>query len=231
MKNTGRPIKLETYEADIVEAYRNGETGTSIADRYGVKHNTVYELLRRNRIEIRARGGREKIYDEGFTQEFARLYRDGLNVRQIASQLNVGTGTVQRRLAALKATRPNGVRAKTITIPEDRGVLGYIAGLLDGEGNIQFKASGRHKTIGCKLQIYNTNQEVIEWLHANIGGGVMKQDRSKHGWKTCWVWSLYRARDMRMFLRAVLPFLIIKRNTAIAALALFDEILKEADDE
>lgn len=194
-----------------------------------MKHNTVYDFLRKKGIEIRDKGGRDKVYKDGFTQEFARLYKDGLSMKDISKQLGVGFGTIQRRLdeAGIR-TRPNGTSSISINMPTDPYKIGYIAGLLDGEGNLQLKKrQQRGNSIGGKAAIYNTNQEVILWLKENIGGVARLQDRSAQGWKNCWIWEIYRAQDLKIFLEALLPYLIIKRDTAATILAVLNEKLGE----
>jgi hypothetical protein len=74
-----------------------------------------------------------------------------------------------------------------------------------------------------KVAIYNTNKEVIDWLADNIGGKILFADRTSKGWKPVWIWTLYRAQDVKLFLETLLPYLIIKRDTAEAILALLAE--------
>lgn len=191
----------------VINDYLAGVHGTTLAKRYGVMPNALYGFLRSQGIAIRARGGSTAKYNS-FTDRFIELYQQGKTIQQIAKDLNVGTGTVQRAIAKHGTPRPNGTRSQTITIPIDLAIIGYVAGLLDGEGNLQLKED--HGSITCKLSIYNTSKEVIDWLVETIGGKVRIRDQE--GWKRCYIWTLYRAQDIYVLLKVLQPYLIIKRE-------------------
>jgi len=161
-----------------------------------------------------------------FTDKIVTAYKSGQTIKEIASHLEIGQGSVWRTLQAQGIkSRPHGLRQKTIRMPTDLELVGYIAGLFDADGNVQFR--NKHGTsIGCKASIYNTNRDLIEWLEKLIGGNVLWDTKrtERHGWKPMGTWTLYRARDVAAFLKAVEPFIIVKRDATKAALALFDEV-------
>lgn len=211
-----------TINIDVLVAeYEAGESSTVLAKRYDTKPQSIIRLLRKAGVTIRAKGGREKIYDEGWTQTFVTAYQQGETIQSIAERMHVGKGTVWRALKTT-GTRLRGIKAMTVTIPSDQTVIAYFAGLLDGEGNLQMR--GRHRnSITCKLCIYNTNREVIDWLSANFGGHQRWTIR-EDGWKSAGVWAVYRVYDVRALLCAAMPYLIIKRETAQAMLAVIDQM-------
>jgi len=219
----GRPSKLLKHAETIVSEYGAGVHGTVLAERYNVQQSAMYNFLKSQGVQIRARGGKTPKY-ESFNDQFLAMYREGKTIAQISEQLGVGNGTVQRAIAKYGKPRPNGTRQQTIHMPQDAAQIGYIAGLLDGEGNLQLKED--HESISCKLAIYNTCQEVIDWLHVTIGGNVQVQSREKKGWQTCYIWALYRAKDIYVLLKAVQPYLIIKREKCDMMLELLTAKLK-----
>lgn len=97
--------------------------------------------------------------------------------------------------------------AQSVVVPE--GVaLGYLAGLIDGEGSIGVRAKGNQF-----LSIYNTELAVMEWLTANVGGHVGGSP-DRRGRELCYCWTVQRARDVIAILCAVRPYLIAKAEDA-----------------
>jgi hypothetical protein len=123
---------------------------------------------------------------------------------------------------------PHGLRSRTITIPTDPIIIGYFCGLLDGEGHLQIAKGSR--SVGCKMSIYSTTPEIMQWLTKHFGGKVIyDKARVRRGWKPIGAWSLYRAQDVAALLNVILPYLIIKKPKAERALALFRDKFKVQD--
>ncbi len=100
---------------------------------------------------------------------------------------------------------------KTITMPNDPGILGYLAGLLDGEGCITIQNKS------WRIQIAMTHEPVIRWLGV-IGGSV--STRKVYGnRKPSWRWLLMRQADVLDFLETVAPHLMVKAQEANDAIA------------
>jgi transposase len=211
---------METNQL-IINEYKSGVSSPDLAKKYNKGNHTILKILRDNGVEIRSKGGKKKQYDYGWTQEFIKRYKSGQSIQSIAKELRVGYGTVMRSLKDIKK-RKVGLRKQTILMPTESYKLAYIAGIFDGEGNLQFR--NRYKSISCKVAIYNTNIDVINWLK-NLMGGKVRWDKSriKKGWLPCGSWELYRAKDVLVFLNAILPFLIIKKDAAKTSVALINE--------
>lgn len=100
-------------------------------------------------------------------------------------------------------------------VPTDPATLGYLAGLMDGEGCI----SRNNKC--WRVQIAMTDEAVIRWL-GSFGGRV--SERKLYGnRKPCWRWLLMRQEDVYRFLAAILPHMRVKTDQAIVALAEIDQ--------
>ena len=212
--------------AKLVAEYEAGESSTILSKRYEVSNHFVLKSLRDAGVNIRSKGGKKKIYDEGWTQAFVEAYKKGETIHSISKRMGVGQYTVLRALQADNIERrPHGLRALTVTIPSDQAKIAYFAGLLDGEGNLQL-ARERMKHLRTKLAIYNTNGEVLQWLVDNFGGTLRWQTdyHIERGWKPKGIWEVYRSRDVHALLQAALPYLIIKRDTARAMIAVFEAI-------
>lgn len=142
----------------------------------------------------------------------------------IATAIGVSHSTVQRTLSAAGVkTRPYGLRRATVRIPTDAAKLGYLAGLLDGEGSIQIRSKHSGRSVACKIAIYSTTRGVMDWLLAEIGGVVLWDEArmKRRGWKPIGAWCLYRARDVSAVLEAIAPLLIVKADLSVRAMKLF----------
>ena len=119
----------------------------------------------------------------------------------ILSEIEVKTPSNRRRTYR----KPPVVR-----IP--RGVkLGYLAGLIDGEGCILFAKSGHHS---LRLIIGNTDSNMLQWLCDNIGGKICWRDPPPGlGKKPMGYWTLHGS-DARVIIEAVYPYLTTKQAKA-----------------
>lgn len=92
--------------------------------------------------------------------------------------------------------------------------LGYIAGILDGEGTIHIRSNG-----APDVQIVNADRELLEWIEEVVGGAVYARNEYRRlGRKPIYAWMLRGYRAV-IFLRCVEPILRSKRARAIEALA------------
>lgn len=100
-------------------------------------------------------------------------------------------------------------RPQSVTVPS--GIeLGYLAGLIDGEGSITVRRDQ------ATLLIYNTDQRLLSWLQEHVGGNVGAPDR--RGRVTCWAWQIAGANDVRAVLTAVRPLLTAKAEACARVL-------------
>ena len=97
----------------------------------------------------------------------------------------------------------------------------YTAGLFDGEGSIWVQRQGNRYLCGLSQGEVNDGRTLCEWLRASWGIGTVncqrKQWRGKE-WAQ-WHWSINAAQEIRFFLSSLLPYLHVKRDSAIRALA------------
>jgi hypothetical protein len=112
-----------------------------------------------------------------------------------------------------------------LVIPDDVAVLGYIAGLIDGEGHIGITSSfdkkkSKNPSHAARVVVTNCDARLVQWLHRSVGGGLVEVDhKQRDRWRTCYRWVLngQNAEDM---LRAVMSYLVIKREQAEIVLQL-----------
>lgn len=82
--------------------------------------------------------------------------------------------------------------------------LGYLAGLIDGEGSI-----GIRKTGVPYFSVYNTSVAMMNWLKVNVGGAVGGSPDMR-GRVPCYHWAVQAQNDVQALGRALLPFLLVK---------------------
>jgi len=95
----------------------------------------------------------------------------------------------------------------------------YVAGLLDGEGSITKAASRKHYNVF----IVNTNLAVLQFVRQFAGGKIQVAKKSnsgvyaKRGFVYTHRWYIY-GESAAIFLRKVLPYLIVKKEIAQRAI-------------
>ena len=114
-------------------------------------------------------------------------------------------------------------RKPPIRIPGDIATLAYLAGIVDGEGHIGSSVAVAKRSLNesrnVRVVVINTDLRLIEWLEQTLGGSRGTLSRTSPRWKTSYRWCVYGHNADRL-LRAVLPFLLLKREQAELAIAL-----------
>ena len=107
------------------------------------------------------------------------------------------------------------------------GEIGYIAGLIDGEGHIsvgrRYHYDGRERKHPYYLVIValtSTHLGVLEWVEQRCGGKIYKKSNGTPDGKNKPHWQLVFMgnRTIRRFLEPLVPYLIIKADQARIAL-------------
>jgi transposase len=109
----------------------------------------------------------------------------------------------------------------------------YIAGILDGEGSISILHDKRRRDPYVCIHIYNTSRDLMEWLSKklNIEYRVKQDKQARASRRTCYEIQVVRFLDVVELLKALVPYLIVKRSIAEHALELSMEILNKAKEE
>jgi hypothetical protein len=203
----------------LADEYLGGLTSVDLAAKYGMTPAAICRRLGRAGVRLRP-ARRRTIYDKAeLAVEIASAYRSGEPMNQIGVRFGVSRSTVCRAIhSAGASTRPHGLRRRTVSVPTGIN-LGYLAGLFDGEGNLQMRYKSE-TSLACKIAIYSTTPEVMTWLTDNVGGAV-RWDHARvkrRGWLPIGSWCVYRAQDVAALLAAMLPLLLVKRATAVKTL-------------
>ncbi len=103
--------------------------------------------------------------------------------------------------------------------------LSYIAGLFDGEGCISICKSKARNHYTLRAQVSMANEFIPTWLHSCFEGSVSLRPRIGENWKDMWAW-IVCAKKAVVFIKAVIPYLILKKPQAEIALQ-FQESISE----
>lgn len=100
-----------------------------------------------------------------------------------------------------------------LTLPTSEAQLGYLAGLIDGEGSLKRRSDGL-----WNISVGMTDETVIRWL-ASFGTSTFFINDPPPPRKRFYSWKINRRHDVLAFLRAIEPHLIVKREVAQSAIA------------
>ncbi len=98
----------------------------------------------------------------------------------------------------------------------NRTTLAYIAGILDGEGTITGYWKKPDNCVVMKVHIYNTHRELMQWL-SEVLDSPLCQVPARPGRKPQWQLNI-RTRDLKWFLKLMIPFLRVKQKQLRIAL-------------
>jgi hypothetical protein len=223
------PRKIQgEQEFAVAEAFLSGEKLGHITKRlrsYGLKvSNTAVEnALRRRGVYKPSRKLPHEFTDTERRQIVDMYLNKELSSCDIAKSEDIDPSSVHNILIKAKVKMRRKLRSRTLNLPTDSAVIGYLAGIIDGEGNIfaWLRPGRRLQTI---ITVINTNEALLNWLK-HLGGRLQwrNSDVGHFGKKRVGSWVINRRLDVEPLLEAVLPYLIVKKTDAIKAL---DEIEK-----
>lgn len=217
-------IRVLTVE-QVDEAYKrqlNSESVSKIAATMGVSYSTLRAAIwrRHGNLPSQLRTLTEAQLDEVYKRVLA-----GESVSGLAKEIGVNTSSLSRLLRRRFDFVPTPFWSPTLTLPDNPGLVGYIAGLVDGEGSIVRRNDSPRG--GWCVTISLTHRETIDWL-VSWGGRLTStgkaNDRNRLGNKPVWRWMVARQQDVVALLRAIIPYLIVKQDKAQRAL---QELTKE----
>jgi hypothetical protein len=110
--------------------------------------------------------------------------------------------------------------------PEEKEIMAYIAGLIDGDGHIGIKIGPRGK-ISPLIQFHNSMKQVSVYLNKLFGGTVAFDKPKKENDRVIWKWMLQGTEGCKSFLNKVMQFLVLKKDSAIHLM----EFLSNPDNE
>lgn len=95
---------------------------------------------------------------------------------------------------------------------EEKEIMAYIAGLIDGDGSIWIKKS----TSGYipRVNFSNSCSHICDYLKKTFGGTVSCFAPRKEGQRPMYAWLLQGTDGCLSFLKGIIPFLVVKFDSA-----------------
>jgi hypothetical protein len=96
----------------------------------------------------------------------------------------------------------------------------YIAGIFDGEGSLTYHNT-QNAVSNRRVDIAQKDVTLLYWLESVLGGGVVRRrkEQDSHGADD---FRIVRQRQVYEFLMGVLPYVIVKREKVVVAIAELD---------
>lgn len=96
----------------------------------------------------------------------------------------------------------------------------YLAGLFDGEGTVGYYFKTKLKYHLAQVAIYNSDPRIMVWIKARLPFGSIATNKvtQYRGWS----WVASGKNNLKEFLLAIRPYLIIKANQVDLLLSLWD---------
>lgn len=106
----------------------------------------------------------------------------------------------------------------------------YLAGIFDGEGCVHIADFKMHlanpdrqqQAYRLDIHITTTSKELAHWLVKEVGGKFYKRESTNPNWKDAYRWEISGRKNRERFFKGILPYLVIKREHALLALAFLD---------
>jgi len=140
---------------------------------------------------------------------------------QIAKIFGCNPSTILERLKDMNVKIRGGRHhvkkffPKSIRIPNSQEKLAYFGGIIDSEGTVGFILNKKRSQdkVAPRLKVGNTDYKLITWLTSELGGRVYtRNERGRH--KPCYEWFVSGVQNIQPLLKAILPYLVIKREKA-----------------
>lgn len=112
--------------------------------------------------------------------------------------------------------------------PEEKEMMAYIAGLIDGDGNIGMRIGPRGK-LSPLIQFHNSVEKIPLYLNSLFGGTVTFDRPKKEGYKKIWRWMLQGQKGCKNFIEKVGTFLVLKKDSAFELLEFIQKPLAGKD--
>lgn len=186
--------------------------------------------LHRHDTEVR---GRKRFFCSRTCADLGRQKRVDISCMQCGNIVQRNARTVRRQRAAqghffcsrlcawaspartgLMGSRRAALRAMP-TINLTASALGYIAGIVDGEGSFNMSAL-RRRSINVQLSVANTDLRILEFCQQMTGiGSIVKQPfRKSERHRQQWVWTVCARNDLRVLLPMLIATLVAKAEQA-----------------
>ena len=119
----------------------------------------------------------------------------------------------------------SNLKEMTVKIPIESWKIGYLAGLIDGEGTVGlYKHAEAFEKIRPRFFVTNNSEVLMLWLKNTFGGAIR---RHGNGYR----WSFWAIKDVQEILKPITPFLLIKKENAKKVLSYCEKNIQAHRDQ
>ena len=93
---------------------------------------------------------------------------------------------------------------------KERRRLLYLAGIIDGEGNLGVYKHTHYYSM--RISVSNANRDLVDWLRENFGYNDAARLSHSENRKTIYTWEINSPKKVYNIAKKILPFLIVKRD-------------------
>lgn len=111
--------------------------------------------------------------------------------------------------------------------PEEKEMMAYIAGLIDGDGHIGIRKMG--EGLRPLIQVHNSNKQMPEYLKKIFGGCVAFDKPKKSGNRVVWKWMIQGSEGCKHCIEKIMQHLVLKKDSAIELLEFINSPLEKKD--
>ena len=90
--------------------------------------------------------------------------------------------------------------------------IGYLAGLIDGEGCISAYYDKNNASPRIRVSVVNTDKKMIDWIKKYYGGYTHHRRFRQDNWKDCYAWIINPSRKDKSLIESLIPLLITKKR-------------------
>ena len=172
--------------------------------------------------------GKKVIWSAENLEEIKNLYLDGCKLKDIGKKFNVGSILIQRTLRRIKVYKYK----EPIKLNLSNENKAYIAGAIDGEGNIQI--SRRTTTLKgattalyvCYIKISNTDRRMLDYIKNAVGDGTISCDYRENSVRRNCYHLRFSQETAKTLLKEIYDYLVIKKEQADVIFSIRDTYSK-----
>ena len=112
--------------------------------------------------------------------------------------------------------------------PEEKEMMAYVAGLIDGDGHIGMRIGPRGK-LSPLIQFHNSIRSMSVYLNKLFGGRIACDKPKRKENSLVWKWMLQGEKGCREFLYKVSQHLILKKDSAELMIEFLDRSIDGKD--
>jgi hypothetical protein len=162
-------------------------------------------LSKKMKIKMKGNHNKQKIFNENEEKEIKELYKEGISMKEIAIKFGCGEYMIYR--VVQKDREDKNEEDVKMFVKNLKNLsnyeIGYIVGILDGEGSLGINKGENKGYYGYSPKINFSNQErdIINFIHSKLGmtTGLKKG-------KDCFSVNLYGKEIISEFLKFIIPY-------------------------